>query len=347
MLACSLRAAARAAPLNRAPTLAKRLTVSPRRRTMAAAATAAAPSVKQVGRGSLLLLLLAMALAPAAELAPPSCLAGAAAKGCPSGGSAAKQVCAGRLPVSTSAAGCLLDGLFATNVPLLPAIRNDHLLQDYDVLCKKLKEVSALSGINGLLVRCRGRRGRAVMLYCSKQPSCCTAAAQFSTYRRLHRPSQVPPSSSVLYGTCSLLCRGGTRWCSCRPMQWAPVPHKRRRWQVSCTASHAVCVAEELQRKPLAALQHVPPPGAPANSGSSSNVTSPHNPVNVNVNPQPTTCLTAQSGVLHEKQTEAEIGELLQRLQAANLEAEGLNEYERVRGCGGEGLAQYELVGEG
>lgn len=53
---------------------------------------------------------------------------------------------------------------------------------------------------------------------------------------------------------------------------------------------------------------------------------------------QPTTCHTAQSGVLHEKQTEAEIGELLQRLQAANLEAEGLNEYERVRDGGGEGL---------
>lgn len=66
-----------------------------------AAATAATPSVKQVGRGSLLLLL-AMALAPAAALAPPSCLAGAAAKACPSGGSTAKQVCAGRLPVSTA-----------------------------------------------------------------------------------------------------------------------------------------------------------------------------------------------------------------------------------------------------
>ena len=38
---------------------------------------------------------------------------------------------------------------------MLPAIRNDHLVQDYDVLCKKLKEVSALSGINGLLVRFR------------------------------------------------------------------------------------------------------------------------------------------------------------------------------------------------
>lgn len=38
----------------------------------------------------------------------------------------------------------------------------------------------------------------------------------------------------------------------------------------------------------------------------------------------------ALAGVLHEKQTEAEIGELLQRLQAANLEAEGLNEYERA-----------------
>jgi len=37
------------------------------------------------------------------------------------------------------------------------------------------------------------------------------------------------------------------------------------------------------------------------------------------------------TGVLHEKQTEAEIGQLLQRLQAANLAAEGLNEYEQVR----------------
>lgn len=41
------------------------------------------------------------------------------------------------------------------------------------------------------------------------------------------------------------------------------------------------------------------------------------------------------AGVLHEKQTEAEIGQLLQRLQAANLEAEGLNEFERVRPAAG------------
>ncbi|KAI7846262.1 hypothetical protein COHA_000242 [Chlorella ohadii] len=39
---------------------------------------------------------------------------------------------------------------------------------------------------------------------------------------------------------------------------------------------------------------------------------------------------SALAGVLHEKQTEAEIGQLLQRLQAANLAAEGLNEYEQA-----------------
>ena len=90
MLACSLRAAARA-PINSLPTPpAKRLTA--RRPTMAAAAAtaAAATAVKQVGLRSLLLLLL-LAFTRAAAPAPPSCLAGLDAQTC-STGSTAKQV---------------------------------------------------------------------------------------------------------------------------------------------------------------------------------------------------------------------------------------------------------------
>lgn len=41
------------------------------------------------------------------------------------------------------------------------------------------------------------------------------------------------------------------------------------------------------------------------------------------------------SGVLHEKQTDAELGELLRRLQAANLEAAELGPYERVGATAG------------
>lgn len=81
MLACSLRAAARAAPLKRALVTKRLAAAASPRRTMAAATAAAAPSVKQVCLRCLLPLLLAATAAAAA--APLSCPIGTVAQACP------------------------------------------------------------------------------------------------------------------------------------------------------------------------------------------------------------------------------------------------------------------------
>lgn len=134
------------------------------------------------------------------------------------------------------------------NMPFpLSAICVFNLPQDYDALCKKLKEVSALSGISGLLVRLHvagpARLSswlwlpRSASIACKRPAYCGLSIAATSTCSCGDMRPKRRPSSAHLHAPLPTLllcvtCRAGTRWCSCRPMQWTPVRRRRRRWQV-------------------------------------------------------------------------------------------------------------------